>query len=389
MSGANALPGLTDALPESHAWTDRFTPECADPLPTGPAVLLFVDESGQPVQLLTTQQLKRLVISRLEAPDAPRRGRADLAAVVRGLRWRNVHCPFEARWCYYRLARTLYPQAYRRMVAFGPAWFLLLDQARTLPEIRLTERIWCGAGEFVGPWPTQKGCREALEGLWDLFDLCRYPEQLRRAPHGTRCAYAEMGRCDAPCDGSAPAEAYASRCAAAWRFACGESAAWVADAQQRMKAAAAAQRFEQAGKIKKHIAFAQKWVEQWTPLVRPANALVDLLAIPVTRRKAWKLFLFRVGELREGPVVRARELEKRASAWALQAVQQASEALPDETRMEQTWLYAHFLAHRERESALIVEVGDGVDGDAIARALQGQLEALTWRRSKKGPTAET
>jgi DNA polymerase-3 subunit epsilon len=364
---------MAAALPSGQTWPARPRTEDLAGLPGCPAVLLFVDESGTPVQLLTTQHLKRVASARLITREQPRRrGRADLAAIVRGIRWRPVYCPFEARWWYYRLARLMHPHEYRELVSFGPAWFLHVDWEARVPIVRVTERVWRLRGQFVGPWPTQKSCQQALEGLRDLFDLCRYPEEVRKAPDGSRCSYAEMGRCDAPCDGSAPLEHYVERSRAAWAFVGGAVDAWIASATGRMKRAGAQQRYELAGQIKQQLAFAQTWRERWLPVVRPAVELNLLVVIPATRRKAWKLFLFWQGQIIDGPLLADRKLAAQTPIWlgaALQKVvsglggpQNAHETsqppgeVNDVVRMEQTWLLGHFLQHREARTAILEEL---------------------------------
>jgi len=52
-------------------------------------------------------------------------------------------------------------------------------------------------------WPA--GLIEIAE---DAFDLCRYYNVLVEAPGARACAYKEMGKCPAPCDGSISMEQY-------------------------------------------------------------------------------------------------------------------------------------------------------------------------------------
>jgi excinuclease UvrABC nuclease subunit len=345
---------LRAALPEIRTWSDRPGPADLASLPGCPAVYLLADASGAPVQLATTQSLKRALVSRLSEPRRPRPGKTDLAEIARSVRWRPLSTPFEGRWWYHRLAREIYPRQYRRLISFGPAYFLHVSWEQPVPELRVTERIWCLDGQFLGPWPTHKACQAALEGLWDLFDLCRHPEQVRKTPRGTRCAYAEMGHCDAPCDGSAPLSAYADRCRAAWRFTAGAASQWIVAATQRMKQAAAGQKYELAGRIKQQLQFARTWQEQWAPRVRPAEEMNYLLVLPVTRRRAWKLLLFRAGLLADGPTVARRRIGSEAAAWLRAELAGPSVELSSAVRMEQTWLVCHFLYSREAESALLV-----------------------------------
>jgi DNA polymerase-3 subunit epsilon len=380
----NAKVIITTALASVRSWSTRPTARDLADLPGCPAVFLFVDQAGTPIQLLTTQQLKRVVLSRLSEPQETRRGRTDLAEVVRGVRWRQVYCPFEARWWYYRLARIFHPDEYRRLVSFGPAWFLHVNWQQPVPELRATERIWCQEGEHIGPWPTQRSCQQALEGLWDLFDLCRYPEQVRKSPSGIRCAYADMGRCDAPCDGSVPLVRYIERSRAAWRFADGGIAAWMQSAAERMKQAAAEQRYELAALLKQQLAFARMWQQRWSPILQPAHELNFLLAVPATRRKAWKLFLFRQGHLTDGPLLPDRKLVEQTPTWLAEQLQQPLDEVDDVVRMEQTWLVAHFLQHKEARSAIVVHLPEAV----VPAGLQTRLrDALKQRRTAGRPPA--
>jgi excinuclease UvrABC nuclease subunit len=355
-------------------------------LPGSPAVYLLLDGERRPVQLATTQHLRRAVTARLtdHSPEEKTK-RADLAEIVRAVAWRLVACPFDARWCYWRLARRMYPQDYRERIDFGPAWFLHVDWCLPVPELRVTERIWRLPGEFIGPWPTHKSAQQALEGLWDLFDLCRYPEQVRKTPHGTRCSYAEMGRCDAPCDGSVPLVAYVERSRAAWTFAGDGTAAWIAEAQQRMKDAAAALRFELAAQIKQQLVFARDWQTYAAPRVRRESALRCIIAHLVTRRRACRLFWYDRGLLVEGPAVQARGIQAQLAEWlpAIAALDPNGE--PDIIRMEQTWLVARLVLAETRDDSAIV----WLDADRSVLDTAAQVFAAVEQLLARIPTAQT
>ena len=344
---------LLETLPETLAWSDRPRENDLAPLPACPAVYLLLTSSGAPVHLATTQHLRRLAISRLADPARGQHGKADLAEIVRTIRWREVYSAFEGRWWYYRLARELHPKQYRRLISFGPVWFLHFDNQQPLPELRITEFVWQAAGQYVGPWLTHDTCQKALEGLQDLFDLCRYPEQVRRAPRGQRCAYADMDRCDAPCDGSVALERYITRSRAAGEFARGTTGPWFHEARERMRQAALQERFEQAGIIKKQLHWAGKWEESRGRFIRPAEELNYLLAVPVTRRRSWRLFLFWRGALISGPVVSGRILPAEASGWLREQLEHLPEPADARIRAEQTWLVAHFLHSKEGDASLV------------------------------------
>lgn len=346
---------LDDALPESASWTGRPTREDIKELPNAPAVYLLVDEHGAVIQLATTQQLRRLLRSRLvEIDPSAVSGRTDIAAIARGVRYRTVYSAFENRWWYYRLAREMYPKEYRRLISFGPTWFLNLDEAAHVPEISVTNRVWNAPGVFTGPWPTRSTCQHALDGLREMFDLCRYPEQVRKAPDGQACAYAEMGRCDAPCDGRVPLEPYVERCRRAWAFACGAIEPWMHDAEIRMREAASIEAFEKAGQIKRNLVFAQQWRERWGNTVAPVEAQNAFLAMPVSRRRSWKLYLFRAGTLVDGPIAQDRSLVKKATKWLTDRLKEPVPATPEVVRMEQSWLMFGLMFSKEGDQSLWV-----------------------------------
>ncbi len=376
---------LTNLLPEIHTWSDRAQPNDLEPLPTGPTVLLFIDRDRRPVQLLTTQQTRRLATARLTTPPEQHPTKADLAAVVRGVRWRNVTGPFPARWRYYQLASALHPREYRQLVAFGPAWFLHQPADLPVPDITITNRIWESAGPTLGPWPARTSAQQALDGLRDLFDLCRHPEQVRRAPAGQRCAYAEMGRCDAPCDGSTPINVYADRVASAWQFARGAVQPWIDNATERMRTAAADQQFELAGQIKQQLAFARTWQTNWQSHIRPAEQLDYLLALPVTRRRSRQLFLFRRGELLEGPTIKPRKCTDETLTWLNSQPPPQLDTIPPIQRREQTWLLAHLLFHREADRALIIPIHPETDENSLRSTIETRLAALNQADSHPAP----
>lgn len=396
---------LEEHLPGWQRWTHPPTADDLRQLPNSPAVYLLCDAQGRSVLLATAQALRAVVASRLQTPSPegppapaaapqasaqvgrPARGRArvDLAEIVRELRWRSVCCGLEARWWYYRLARQLYPREYPRMVSFGPAWFLHVDWNAPIPELGVTQQIWAIPGEFAGPWPAQAACQQALEVLWDLFDLCRYPEQVRRAPSGRRCSYADMGRCDAPCDGSVPLASYVARTRAAWQFACGAVDEWLAGARERMQAAAAGLAFERAALLRQQIALAERWRERWLGRVRPDHGLHWLLVLPVARRRARKLLAFRQGVIEDGPVVADREPLQRAVAWATEQVSAPLAEIDPLVRMEQTWLVSNWFGSREAASAVVQPLDTPAWSEQLIDALVGLCHRHSARSGLRPP----
>ncbi|MEL7473064.1 MAG: UvrB/UvrC motif-containing protein, partial [Planctomycetota bacterium] len=152
------------------------------------------------------------------------------------------------------------------------AWCLRLDadadpptwKKHRLGELSASERR---RGALLGPIRDKDAAGRLGEAMDDLFDLCRYPVELAKAPSGMACAYHEMGRCPAPCDGSEPMDAYRARVREAIETVCGDLAPERASAEAEMRAAAGRQDFERAARLKARVerlrsidGFAYKWL---------------------------------------------------------------------------------------------------------------------------------
>jgi hypothetical protein len=98
----------------------------------------------------------------------------------------------------------------------------------------------------------KQSATKLLQLVEDCFDLCRYHNILVDAPCGKPCAYKEMGKCPAPCDGSIAMEQY--RHLIDWSAkVMVDPADYVRQHERRMQQAALERKFETAGRIKQYI----------------------------------------------------------------------------------------------------------------------------------------
>src|SRR5688572_12548410 len=99
------------------------------------AVYLFADADDRPVQLLCVKNLRASLKRRLGGDEmiGPSR-RVNYRELVRRVYWRRVDSSFEADWIYYEAARKLFPQTYRGMVGFRPAWFVYVNPETQFPR---------------------------------------------------------------------------------------------------------------------------------------------------------------------------------------------------------------------------------------------------------------
>lgn len=228
-------------------------PDVGGCLPASAGVAVFEGHKQETILIAAGGDLRALVRDRLRDDAGPRR--AALAPVVARVHAATVGGAFEADIMLLELARERAPSLYAALTDRWQAWCLRLD-ADASPPIWSKGDVAHDPGDpetLVGPLPDKDAAGRLGERLDDLFELCRYPRELKLAPSGTACAYKEMGRCPAACDGSEPMSAYRDRVREAVSFASGDTEDILAAARSAMRAAAIDQDFELAATRKAHV----------------------------------------------------------------------------------------------------------------------------------------
>jgi len=241
-------------------------------LPARWAVFLLAGESDVPLQLLCARDLRSAVRRRLcIAPGAGPSRRADYRAILRRVRWTPCDSAFEADLLYLEAARRLFPNGYAELLSLRQPWFVHVDPDARFPQYVCTKDAARRAGVAIGPFDDRRSAQRLVDLLTDVFDLCRHYHILVQAPHGRACAYKDMGRCAAPCDGSTSMAAYRE----AVRRSIGavsEPETALRREQDAMRRAAEALRFEEAARIRAGI---EKLGELVRPPLRCARVLTD------------------------------------------------------------------------------------------------------------------
>jgi excinuclease UvrABC nuclease subunit len=172
------------------------------------------------------------------------------------------------------------------------AWFIHCDGERPFPQWLKTSQPGQAStsptgrqGVCVGPFADKHAAHRFIEILEDAFDLCRYHHILVQAPHGSACAYKEMGRCPAPCDGSIAMSQYLEQIRDSIAFARSPDAGrqlW----EQRMRSASAAMDFETAQRCKTRL---ERTAAALKPKFRHVRDLNDfrVAAVLPSERAGW------------------------------------------------------------------------------------------------------
>jgi excinuclease UvrABC nuclease subunit len=217
-------------------------------------VYLMADEQDRQVQLLCVKNLRYSLKRRLGTGDEAvgLSKRVNYREIVRRVSWKRVDSTFEADAVYLEAARKFFPQTYEGMTGFRPAWFLHVNPEADFPRYTKTTDLGIRAGQLLGPVESKDAAQALIEDVQDWFDLCRYHHILVESPQGKPCAYKEMGKCPAPCDGTISMPQYRRLIEHSGR-AIINSDELIREQTQRMQAAAKELRFETAAKIKSYI----------------------------------------------------------------------------------------------------------------------------------------
>jgi len=319
-------------------------PDWGKALPGGGGVYALTDAEGRLVLLASSESVRRAVGYRLSPPPEASKKRADLKAVVRRIYWRRTCSPFETAFEFHRIARTLMPDTYLDACAFGPAWFVHVNPSDPLPQF-VPVKLVPGAGNALGPFPTRAAAERFIEMLEDLFDLCRYYHVLQQAPHGQPCAYFEMGKCPAPCDGSITLDRYREMTAAAAAFGAGLWRAELPRWEQRLRELAQLRQFEEANRLKQRLQRADWLRGETCRFVRPVAEFRYLVLQRGEGTTHVRPFFVRAGCIERGTSVGHRDLPSAAAGGseAMRAAGPEDAQVDLVLRSEWIWLVSHYL----------------------------------------------
>jgi len=276
--------------------------------PTCAGVVAFETGEGGVVQIVATANVREAIRRRLGASDDEETTRrTDLRGVVERVRWITAGSNLERDVLFLEAARELAEATHREACRQWQGWFLHIDPEEAFPRwTKIALPGWLATkggaapperGRLIGPFRDKHAAQKAAETLDDLFDLCRYHHILVQAPHGLACAYKEMGKCPAPCDGSEEMEAYRERVAEAADFAAGPASRRLQEMEEAMQEAAEARDFEKAAALKDRVARAKALRSRSCAWCGDLASLA-VVAVGPAERSGWsRVMLFARGEV--------------------------------------------------------------------------------------------
>ena len=371
-----ALDEALDFTPDAEVETWRLS------VPAKAACYLLEDAAGAPVLLATVANLRHALVTRLApalpSDAAPATPRIDYRAIVHRVRYRLVHSRFEANWTYIDNARQAYPRTYRKLIRRFRGHWISVDPGAAHPRFDAADRPMGSPHACFGPLPDARSARRYIEMLEDLFDLCRYHHILMQAPHGQACAYKQMERCPAPCDGTISLDQYRAQIARAVAFLRGDHEAVMARLRQRMKEAAGALKFELAARLKAQLEAAQFAQSPAVMHLRPLSDFRYLALQPGARMGHVDAFVIHGGSVERVCSVPPRQRQHAAEALAQRMTALTPNDPPlSEPDVERLGLVCWHLCGGPREQGIYVHASDASDPAKVIVAMERIAAART------------
>jgi len=368
-------------------------------IPARRGVLCLLGAVDEPILLTTAADVRARLRGRL-APraDDERTRTADLRSVTRQILWKLATSHFEMDLLFLDRARAIWPDTYASLLAWKPAWFIGVDFAEAYPYFARTREVsWgdvanCRAGcRYFGPFPNGRWAQRFVEALQDAMELCRHVQCLRQAPNGKRCAYAQIGKCLAPCDGTVSMDSYRQAVVEAGQLAAGRREGLVGRLREQMKQAAKRLEFEKAATIKTKLSRLADFDNEAFKFVAPAEKFRFIFVQRAGSTRRAKVFLVNIAD-----VVPAGTLDYPLKDAQLRRVLGRMVKIasgPAQARPDARWrvgLAAHYLFASGPKQGAVLRWHDRMEPAELAAGIEQAVEPLgLGPRAKPDPEQAT
>ncbi len=216
-------------------------------LPDQPGVYLFRDDHGRVIYVGKAVSIRKRVAShfgKAQVPSSP--GHAEMIAAVASVECVVVASEAEALLTEQGFIKQYRPRFNIRLRDDKSYPFIAISLDEDFPRVYFTRERHRQGRAYFGPYSNAKRVRATLEVLAKVFMFrsCTGPEPGRRG--GSPCLDYYIKRCSAPCVGYVSRREYRASIDQVMDFLSGRFVSIERDIEARMKAAAAAEEFEQA-----------------------------------------------------------------------------------------------------------------------------------------------
>ena len=267
-------------------------------LPTKPGVYLFRDERGQVLYVGKAKSLRPRVRSYFQAASADTRTAIrqlpervdDIEVIVTGTEVEALHLE-------QNLVKRYRPPFNVRLRDDKSFPYIAVTVEDEYPRVMFTRERHRRGVVYFGPYANAKKVRSTLDVLNRVFQFrpCEGPKPGRHS--GIPCLDFHIERCHAPCVGYIAPEAYGEIIDGVVQFLSGDTETIQRRLEERMKAAAADERFEEAARLRNRL-FSVRHLAERQAADKRAVGTVDVIGIALDDdRGAVQIFPLREGKM--------------------------------------------------------------------------------------------
>ncbi|HEX6919387.1 MAG TPA: DEDD exonuclease domain-containing protein, partial [Actinomycetes bacterium] len=246
------------SLDELSTFSSRVSPaqrrkrHLAEALPHAPGVYLFVDDRGEVLYVGKSKDLRSRVRTYFTAAET--RGRmAEMVGLAASVTPVVCATPLEAEVRELRLIAQHKPR-YNRRSRFPERALWLKLTVEAFPRLSQVRQVKDDGATYLGPFSSARQVELATAALHEAFRLRQCTSRLSPKRLTSACALAEMGRCNAPCEGRETVEQYAEHVAAVRAVIEGDVRPAVDALSRRVRVLSDAERFEDAAVARDRVA---------------------------------------------------------------------------------------------------------------------------------------
>jgi excinuclease ABC subunit C len=345
-------------------------------LPEEPGVYLFRDGKGRVIYVGKAKSIRKRVASHFAKAQGGREtgspGHEEMVASTERIECVVVGSEAEALLAEQGFIKQYRPRFNIRLRDDKSYPFIAISLDEDYPRVYFTRERHRPGRAYFGPYSNAKRVRSTLEVLAKVFMFrsCTGPEPGRRS--GSPCLDYYIKRCEAPCVGYVSKEDYRKSIDGVIDFLSGRFRTIEHELEQRMRAAAAAEEFEQATLERNRLRAVHSLLER-RRVANESVGTLDAVAVAVDGREANA----QVFQVRDGV------LSDRQSFYLSNETERGVAEVAEEFMLQ------FYASHISIPPLLVVQrelVADGVDGalaEALAQRRGGPVELRAAERGEK------
>lgn len=372
---AQDAPRPNGGLLLNPAWKREF--------PTQPGVYLMKDVNGQVIYVGKAKCLKDRLASYYSHPLGYTRKMDGLLQNVREIETRILGSELEALLVESQLIKQLQPIYNVQLRNYELYPFIKIDIAHQFPRVYATREVAADGSRYFGPFRSRRMVDMTLELIQKVFPIRTCTRSLPpNGPPSEPCLRLHLGRCSAPCTGSADSDAYAKVIEEVCAFLGGEREDLLDRLRRQMLEASQQMNYERAAWLRDTIRSADEVLIGQRLITGAVEANNLLIVYPSAREEHNELFLIRHGRLveqrcspHEVEAMRSAALELIARAAALgEPPSIVGKAEVDQINIISRWIHRH--SDDRAFFPLQAALSDADEAATLAQRIWSEIEAV-------------